>query len=161
MAALSAGLLPVRCVGDRLEFFLVHPGGPFFRNKDDGAWSLPKGLVADGEDPLRAAQREFVEETACALPAGTYHSLGRVRQSNKWVEAWAVLASIDPESLRSNTFEMEWPPRSGKLTAFPEIDRAGWFERAQAERKILAAQQPFLERAEQLRDAFFEEARSG
>lgn len=167
MIARSAGLLPVRWVShtgvahgteDQLEFFLVHPGGPFFRNKDDGAWSLPKGLVAEGEDALRAAQREFVEETGCPLPQSTYHALGEVKQSNKWVEAWAVLASIDPTQLVSNSFELEWPPRSGRIATFPEIDRAGWFRRADAERKILAAQRPFLERAEQLRDSLLRDA---
>jgi len=150
MALLSAGLLPVRVREGELEFFLVHPGGPFFRKKDDGAWSLPKGLVAEGEEPLAAAQRELIEETGFALPPGPYHALGRIRQSNKWVEAWAVLADFDPAKLVSNTFEIEWPPRSGKRASFPEVDRAGWFDFSAASQKILAAQRPFLERAQAL-----------
>lgn len=144
----SAGLLPVRLVGGRLEFFLVHPGGPFFRKKDDGVWSIVKGLIEGDEAPLDTAQRELTEETGFAPPAGPYLDLGHVVQKGgKRVEAWAVRADFEPSALVSNTFELEWPPRSGRRASFPEVDRAGWFDRVTAERKILPAQQPFLERA--------------
>lgn len=148
----SAGILPVRLVDGRLEFFLVHPGGPFFRNKDERAWSVVKGLMEPGEDAASAARREFTEELGLPAPPGPYLPLGDVRQSNKIVEAWAVATQIDPRAIVSNTFELIWPPRSGKRVRFPEVDRAGWFELELAQRKILAAQRPFLERAAQLRD---------
>lgn len=151
----SAGVLPVRLVEDRLEFFLVHPGGPFFRRKDDGAWSIVKGLIEPGEDPESAARRELTEELGVPAPPGQYLSLGRVAQTNKIVEAWAVAADIDPEIIVSNTFELVWPPRSGKRATFPEVDRAGWFDRETAWSKILTAQRPFLDRAEALRGALF------
>lgn len=146
----SAGILPLRVVDGRLECFLVHPGGPFFRNKDEGAWSVVKGLVEPGEDAASAARREFSEELGLPAPPGPYVPLGEVKQTNKIVEAWAVIAQIDPAAIVSNTFELVWPPRSGKRVRFPEVDRAGWFDLETAQRKILAAQRPFLERAAQL-----------
>ncbi|MGF1466555.1 MAG: NUDIX domain-containing protein [Sandaracinaceae bacterium] len=146
----AAGVLPVREVDGDPEFFLVHPGGPFFRRRDAGVWSVPKGLLEDGDvDALAAARRELAEETGFAAPAGPSVDLGEVRQKGgKVVHAWAVHApAFDPEALRSNTFELEWPPRSGTMATFPEVDRAGWFDRAAAEVRILAAQVPFLDRA--------------
>lgn len=154
---LSAGILPVRLVKGRLEFFLVHPGGPFFRKKDAGVWSIAKGLVEAGEDPLTAAQREWAEETGFSLefPLGAYHALGDVKQRGKVVTAWAVAADFDPRALVSNTFELEWPPRSGKRVAFPEVDRADFFDGEQARGKILPAQTPFIERAAALAPLLF------
>ncbi len=152
----SAGLLPVREVDGRLEFFLVHPGGPFFASKDDGSWSVAKGLVDPGEDRLAAAKRELSEETGFAPPEGPYVELGTVRQkSGKVVHAWAVAADLDPALLVSNEFELVWPPRSGRLQRFPEVDRAAWLDLEAAARKILEAQRPFLERAARARDAIF------
>lgn len=132
-----------------MEFFLVHPGGPFFRNKDAGAWSVVKGLVEPSDpDPLGAARRELVEETGFAAPEGPYVSLGVVKQKGgKIVEAWAVVAALDPDALVSNLFALEWPPRSGRTARFPEVDRAGWFDADRAREKLLAAQQPFVDRA--------------
>ena len=144
----SAGVLAVRERGGELEFFLVHPGGPFFRAKDAGAWSVPKGLIEPGEDPLAAAQRELIEETGYALPAGPWVALGFIDQKGgKRVHAWAVAADFDPDALRSEHFELEWPPRSGRIASFPEVDRAGWFGREAAGEKINAAQIPLLDRA--------------
>lgn len=142
----SAGILLYRRNGDAIEVLLAHPGGPFWRNKDEGVWGIPKGLVDPGEDPLTAARREFLEETG--FPAdGEAHSLGSVKQkSGKLVEAWAIEGDLDPAAIRSNAFTMEWPPRSGKTAEFPEIDRAAWFGLAEARRKILEAQADFLER---------------
>jgi len=149
----SAGVLAVRERGGELEFFLVHPGGPFFRNKDAGAWSVPKGLIEPGEDPLEAAQRELVEETGFALPDGPWVALGFVRQKGgKTVHAWAVAADFDPDALDSETFELEWPPRSGETASFPEVDRAGWFSRELAGEKINAAQVELLDRAAAARE---------
>lgn len=147
----SAGILPVRWQDGELRYFLAHPGGPFWAKKDDGAWTVPKGLLdEDDDDALAAARRELVEETGFAEPPGPYVSLGHVVQKGgKRVDAWAVAADFDPAELRSNEFEMEWPPRSGERRSFPEVDRAGWFGRGAAEQKILAAQRPFLERAAQ------------
>ena len=145
----SAGILPVRLVDGGLRYFLAHPGGPYFARKDEGFWTVPKGLVdPDDPDPLAAARRELVEETGFREPPGPYVALGHVVQKGgKRVDAWAVVADFDPARLVSNPFEIEWPPRSGKRRSFPEIDRAEWFDRGQAEAKILAAQRPFLERA--------------
>jgi predicted NUDIX family NTP pyrophosphohydrolase len=147
---LSAGVLLCRPVGGtgELEFLLVHPGGPFFAKKDAGTWTLPKGLVEHGEAPLATAKREFVEETGFALPNGPFVELGSIEQKGgKRVLAWAVLGDVDPTTLRSNTFELEWPPKSGLRRAFPEVDRAGWFDLEHARSKLLAAQIPLLERA--------------
>jgi predicted NUDIX family NTP pyrophosphohydrolase len=155
MGNISAGLLMAKQINARLCFLLVHPGGPFFRNKDLGSWTIPKGLVEAGEDILGTAIREFQEETGI-IPSTPYHALGQIKQKGgKIVYAWAFRLSDaylnwDPENLVSNTFELEWPPRSGKFQHFPEIDQAGWFDFDQATRKINAAQVPFLEKAEAL-----------
>jgi predicted NUDIX family NTP pyrophosphohydrolase len=143
----SAGILLYR-VGDRgLEVLLVHPGGPFFARKDDGAWSIPKGLYEDDEEPLAAARREFAEELGSACPDGPALELGEIRQRNgKRVTAWALEGDLDAETITSNTFTIEWPPRSGRRQEFPEIDRAGWFTLDAARVKILAAQAPLLDR---------------
>lgn len=131
----SAGILLFRRGYRGIEVFLVHPGGPFWKTKDDGAWSIPKGEYEAGEDPLRAARREFAEETGAA-PEGDFIALGSARQRiNKTVAAWAVEGDIDPVDLRSNVFEMEWPPRSDKRQQFPEIDRGAWFSLKEAETK--------------------------
>lgn len=140
----SAGLLLFRERSGRLEVLLVHPGGPLWARRDEGAWSIPKGEPAEGEDPLAAARREFEEETGAA-PAGEPIPLDPVRQpGGKIVEAWAVEGDFDPATLRSNTFSIEWPPRSGRRQEFPEVDRAAWLSLAEAERKILPGQAPLL-----------------
>jgi len=133
-----------------LELFLVHPGGPFFRNKDEGSWSLPKGEIEPGENPLAAARREFAEETGLAVPEKGLVSLGEIQQkAGKKVLAWAFEGECDPEAIESNTFEIEWPPRSGKRKSFPEIDRAAFFVPAQARRKLNPAQALFVDRLEE------------
>jgi predicted NUDIX family NTP pyrophosphohydrolase len=131
----------------------VHPGGPFWARKDAGAWSIPKGEYLDGEDPRACALREFEEETGTALPPGELVELGSIKQrGGKTVSAWAAEGDLDPDSVRSNTFTMEWPPRSGRTEEFPEIDRAGWFGLDEAREKLVAAQTEFLDRlAERLR----------
>ncbi|MBS1521731.1 MAG: NUDIX domain-containing protein [Bacteroidetes bacterium] len=140
MAKQSAGILLYRVVGSQLQAFLVHPGGPFFKNKDDGSWSIPKGEFDDDEDPLDAAKREFLEETGQSIN-GIFIQLTPIQQKGgKTVHAWAVKGDIDPETIVSNTFEIEWPPRSGKKQSFPEIDRAAWFDLDTAKVKINAAQ---------------------
>jgi|SRR5271165_4274390 len=140
----SAGLLLFR-QGALLEVLLVHPGGPFWAKKDDGAWSIPKGEFADDEDALAAATREFEEEVG-ARPEGTFMPLEPIKQpGGKTVFAWAVRSDFDPSSLKSNTFSMEWPPRSGRKREFPEVDRAAWFELESARRKILKGQEPLLD----------------
>ncbi len=142
----SAGVLLFRRVGGEIEVLLAHPGGPFWKNKDDGAWSIPKGEYGDDEDPLAAAKREFAEETGFT-PSGDFVPLGEVRQpGGKVVTAWAVEGDFDPKLLRSNRFSMQWPPGSGKLPEFPEIDRAEWFALEIARRKILKGQAELLER---------------
>jgi len=136
----SAGILLYRKVDSEIEFFLVHPGGPFFKNKDDGTWSIPKGEFTDDEDALTAAKREFEEETGSAID-GKFIPLTPVKlKSGKTVRAWAVEGDIDPTQITSNTFTIEWPPKSGKMQAFPEIDRAGWFGYNEAIAKINNAQ---------------------
>ena len=128
-----------------MQVFLVHPGGPFFKNKDLGAWSIPKGEFLDDEEPLIAAKREFEEETGQAVD-GHFIFLNPVKlKSGKKVYAWAVEGDINHETIISNLFEMEWPPKSGKKQSFPEIDRAGWFEVDEAKLKINAAQGAFIE----------------
>ena len=125
---------------------LGHPGGPFWRNKDLGSWSIPKGLIAADETPLAAAKREFAEETGYR-PRGKARSLGEARQpGGKLVHVWAIQDEWDPAGLRSNMFEMEWPPRSGRLETFPELDRAAWFDISEAGAKILKGQAVFLGR---------------
>lgn len=142
MPKYSAGLLLYRL--PKLEVLLVHPGGPFWAGKDAGAWSIPKGEYEGGEDPLLAAKREFVEETGHA-PRGEPIVLGSFRQSSaKAIAVWAVQDDFDPTNLKSNTFTMEWPPRSGRMQEFPEVDRAAWFTLNEAERKILKGQVPVL-----------------
>lgn len=146
MPVLSAGILLYRHDRDGIAVLLVHPGGPFWRHKDLGAWGVPKGGVAPGESLEEAARREFAEETGQAA-IGRLAPLGRIRQGrNKEVEAFALAGTFDPESLRSNDFELEWPPRSGQVTRFPEVDRAQWFALAEARRRILAGQAPLLDR---------------
>jgi predicted NUDIX family NTP pyrophosphohydrolase len=141
----SAGILLYRRRRGGIEVLLVHPGGPFWANKDDGAWGIPKGGYAPGEDPLAAAMREFAEETGSPV-AGEPAPLGAFRQSTaKTVDVWAVEGEFDPANLKSNTFTMEWPPRSGRMRDVPEVDRAGWFSPKEAERKILKGQRPILE----------------
>jgi predicted NUDIX family NTP pyrophosphohydrolase len=126
------------------EVFLVHPGGPFWQKKDLGAWSIPKGEVAAGEEPLAAARREFAEETGFR-PGPPFHPLAPVRQpGGKTVAAWAVAGDLDAAAIVSDIFSMEWPPRSGRRQTFPEVDRAGWFSLAEASAKILAGQRPLL-----------------
>ena len=132
----SAGLLLYRKLNNMMQVFLVHPGGPFWKNKDDGSWSVPKGEYEDDEDPLDAAKREFYEETGEYID-GRFIKLGPIKQkSGKIVQAWAVEGDIDPQNIKSNFFEMEWPPKSGKTQQFPEIDRGGWFSIEQALIKI-------------------------
>ena len=146
MARRSAGLLLFRRRDGELEVFLVHPGGPFWAKKDLGAWSIPKGEYAEGEDPLSAARREFEEETGFAPPADSA-ALGEVKQAGgKVVMAWAAEGDCDPGKLVSNTCVIEWPPRSGRKLEIPEVDRAGWFLINEARERILKSQQPFLDR---------------
>lgn len=144
----SAGLLAYRWVDGEPEVLLVHPGGPFWAKKDDGAWSLPKGEYEPGEDPLEIAVREFGEELGVEPPdVDAAVPLGELRQpSGKRVTAWAVEGDVDVSDVRSNTFEMEWPPRSGRTGEFPEVDRAGWFGPVEARRKLLRGQVAFLDR---------------
>ena len=149
---LSAGLLVYRRRHDRLEVFLVHPGGPFWRNKDDGSWSIPKGEFDENDDPLAAARREFCEETGCAID-GEFHALAPIKQpSGKLIYAWAVEGDIDATEITSNRFSIEWPPRSGKQQQFPEVDRGGWFDLREAERKLLRGQRALLEQLRTLVD---------
>jgi len=146
MARQSAGLLLYRRWNGRLEVFLVHPGGPFWAKRDDGAWSIPKGEYTQEEEPLAAAIREVAEETGLTV-AGDFLPVGEIRQAGgKRVIAWAVEMDCDPAAVRSNTFSMEWPPKSGKLREFPEVDRANWFPIAAARTKLLAAQGTFIDR---------------
>ncbi|HUJ01666.1 MAG TPA: NUDIX domain-containing protein [Usitatibacter sp.] len=149
----SAGILLHRRREGRLEVLLVHPGGPFWKNRDAGAWTIPKGEHADDEDPLDAARREFAEETGFPIE-GPFTALAPVRQaSGKLVRAWAVEGDCDPSRLRSNTFTVEWPPRSGRIAEFPEVDRAAWFALDEARRRILPAQVPFLDQLAALHSA--------
>jgi predicted NUDIX family NTP pyrophosphohydrolase len=145
MARQSAGLLVYRRRANLVEVFLVHPGGPFWQNKDEGAWSIPKGEFAAGEDPLATAQREFLEETGTEI-AGPFAPLQPVKQrGGKTVHAWIVEADFDASRLVSNTFTIEWPPRSGKQQEFPEVDRGEWFDWETATRKINEGQREFIE----------------
>jgi predicted NUDIX family NTP pyrophosphohydrolase len=148
MAKRSAGILLHRPGAAGPEVLLVHPGGPFWAKRDHGAWSIPKGEYDDGEDPLACARREFAEELGSAPPDGAEPvDLGEVRQKGgKVVMAWAIAGDLDPGAIRSNTFEMEWPPRSGATREFPEIDRAEWFGLDEARERILPAQAPLLDR---------------
>src|ERR1700761_2777813 len=150
MPVSSAGILMYRRAEKALEVLLVHPGGPFWRNKDDGAWSIPKGEMDEGEAPAEAALREFMEELGSA-PAQPLFPLGEIRQrGGKRVYAFTVEGDIDVSAVASNTFEMEWPPKSGRLQTFPEVDRAKWFDLCLAKEKILASQRPLLDRLAEL-----------
>lgn len=151
MAKVSAGLLLFRRRDGGLEVFLVHPGGPFWKGKDLRAWTIPKGMVEEGEDPLAAARREFHEETGIEPPAGTgsspYIPLGSVKQkSGKTVHAWAFEGDADAGAITSNLMSMEWPPRSGKWIRVPEVDAAAWLTPEQARPKLIEAQGAFLDR---------------
>ncbi len=144
----SAGLLMYRRRGRGLEVLLVHPGGPYWRSKDDGAWTIPKGEIGADEAPLAAACREFQEETGL-VPTGPFRALQPVRQkAGKVVQAWAFAGDCAPEDLTSNSFTMEWPPRSGKFASFPEVDRAGFFTPDEARRKLNPAQVVWLDELE-------------
>ena len=146
----SAGILLYRFVNGRLQVLLAHPGGPFWRRRDLGAWSMPKGELRPGEDAEAAARREFAEELG-EPPPGALRPLGAIRQrGGKHVEAFALEGDFDVAALSSNTFEIVWPPRSGRKASFPEIDRAGWFALPAAREKILASQAPLLDRLERL-----------
>jgi predicted NUDIX family NTP pyrophosphohydrolase len=147
VARRSAGIVLHRSGSSGVEVLLVHPGGPFWARKDAGAWSIPKGEYEDGEDPLACALREFEEETGTRLAADDAVDLGSVRQKGgKEVTAWAVAGDLDPSAVHSNTFTMEWPPRSGRQAAFPEIDRAEWFGVDAARDKLVSAQVELIER---------------
>ena len=141
----SAGILLHRYQKQNLQVLLVHPGGPFWLNKDIGAWSIPKGLYDEDEEPLDAAKREFTEETGFTVD-GDFHDLGELKQpSGKVIHAWALTGDIDTSKLISNTFELEWPPHSGKVQSFPEVDAGAWFDIAEARMKILPGQVGFLD----------------
>jgi len=134
-----------------LEVLLVHPGGPFWQKRDDGVWSIPKGEFAENEVAIDVARREFLEELGTAAPAGAATPLGEVRQKGgKVVYAWALMGDLDATRTTSNTFDIEWPPRSGKMQTFPEVDRAAWFDATTARRKLLPAQGAFIDRLEEL-----------
>lgn len=144
MQKTSAGILLFRKRNGGVEVFLIHPGGPFFKNKDHGSWSIPKGLIEKGEDEQAAALREFEEETGCK-PGGAYIPLSPIRmKSGKAVVAWAVEGDCDADAITSNTFTLEWPPKSGRMQAFPEADRAAWFTIAQGLQMINPAQAALL-----------------
>ncbi|HWK18297.1 MAG TPA: NUDIX domain-containing protein [Solirubrobacteraceae bacterium] len=148
-SARSAGIVLYRRSesGGTLEVLLVHPGGPLWARRDAGAWSVPKGEYAEGEEPLSAARREFQEELGAAPPGGEALDLGEIRQrSGKLVRAWALAGDLDVGAVLSNTFTLEWPPRSGRLRECPEIDRAEWFDLAQAKERIVPAQAELLDR---------------
>jgi len=151
VARASAGLLVYRRQDAKLEVLLVHPGGPFWQKRDEGAWSIPKGELAENETGMDVARREFEEELGVPAPQGEVTALGTVRQAGgKLVQAWAVSGDLDVTRTTSNTFEVEWPPRSGKMQQFPEVDRAAWFGLDAARRKLLPAQCAFLDRLEAL-----------
>jgi predicted NUDIX family NTP pyrophosphohydrolase len=137
----SAGLVVFRRKAGKLEILVAHMGAPWWAKKDIGAWTIPKGLVEDGEDPFEAAQREFQEELGLPVPEGEFMELGSIKQPNsKTVTAWAIEADIDVSNVKSITFEAEWPPRSGKKQEFPEIDRAAWLEAGEAAQKVVRGQ---------------------
>jgi predicted NUDIX family NTP pyrophosphohydrolase len=147
VARRSAGILLYRVADGGPEVLLVHPGGPFWARRDTGVWSIPKGEYGDGEDPRACALREFEEETGAALPPGELIDLGSVTQkSGKVVTAWAAEGDLDADSIRSNTFTMEWPPRSGRSAEFPEVDRAEWLGIDAAREKLVPAQAELLDR---------------
>ena len=146
MPRLSAGIVLYRYSSEGLELFLVHPGGPFWKNKDEGAWSFPKGEYEEGEDPLSVARRELQEETGCDAD-GEFIALEPIKQKGgKVVSLWAVEGECDAAGIRSNTFTMEWPPRSGRMAEFPEVDRAAWLAPEDARRKLNPAQAGAVDR---------------
>lgn len=148
MPSASAGILMHQIARAQLRVLLVHPGGPFWRNKENGAWSIPKGEMSAGEDAETTARREFKEELGVE-PIGVLRPLGQIRQrGGKIVEAFALNGRLDVQAITSNTFEIEWPPKSGRRQTFPEVDRADWFTLAIAHQKILAGQRPLLDRLE-------------
>ena len=148
MPQLSAGILMWRRRAGGIEVLLGHFGGPYWATRDAGAWGIPKGLVEDGEDLELCARREFEEELGIR-PEGRLAALGRVRmKSGKWIEAFALEGDLEAGDIASNLFTMEWPPKSGRLQSFPEIDRAGWYSLAEARAKIIAGQLPLLDRLE-------------
>jgi predicted NUDIX family NTP pyrophosphohydrolase len=146
----SAGILVYRWRADVLEVLLVHPGGPFFAKKDAGAWSIPKGEIGPGEVPLEVARRELLEETGASVDGEFVALRPVVQRGGKTVHAWALEGDLDVARLASNTFSMEWPPRSGQMREFPEVDRAEWLSVPTAREKILEAQRAFLDELEQL-----------
>ena len=154
MARRSAGILLYRLTGEGPEVLLVHPGGPFWAKRDEGVWSIPKGEYGEDDDPLTAALREFEEETGTPLEPGDLVELGSVKQkSGKVVVAWAIRGDLDADAIHSNTFAMEWPPRSGRTAEFPEVDRAGWFDPSAARQKLVEAQAAFVDRLLERLDA--------
>lgn len=151
MFATSAGILLYRLGADGPEVLIAHPGGPFWSRKDEGAWSIVKGLLAEGEDLWTAARREFREEVGIEVPAGAYVELGTVTQrGGKIVTAFGVESDLDVSNAVSNTFEIEWPPKSGLMKSFPEVDRIEWFPLEQAREKLLPSQLPFLDAVESI-----------
>lgn len=146
----SAGILLYRMLSKDLEVFLVHPGGPYWVKKDEGAWSVPKGEFEAGEEPLEAARREFYEETGFEI-TGRFMELTPLKQpSGKVVYVWALAGNVDAASVKSNMFSMEWPPGSGRQREFPEVDRGGWFTIAQAREKLLPGQRGFLDQLQKI-----------
>jgi predicted NUDIX family NTP pyrophosphohydrolase len=142
----SAGLLLFRRTGERIEVLIGHMGGPFWAKRDAGGWSLPKGEYAPEESAQDAARREFEEELGLPAPDGELVELGEARQSGKVITVWAVQGDLDPDSVVPGTFELEWPPKSGRLQEFPEIDRVGWFDLETAREKLVKGQRVFLDR---------------
>jgi predicted NUDIX family NTP pyrophosphohydrolase len=150
VAAESAGLVLYRARNGKTEVLLVHPGGPFWKRRDEGVWSIPKGEIEPGETPLDVARREFEEELGMPAPDGDLQTLGSIRQAGgKVVHAWAAPGDVDVSRISSDTFAIEWPPRSGKTQEFPEVDRAAWFDLATARVKMSPAQAAFLDRLEE------------
>jgi predicted NUDIX family NTP pyrophosphohydrolase len=145
MPRLSAGIVLYRKRGNDLELFLVHPGGPFWKSKDEGAWSFPKGEYSEPEDPLEVAKREFLEETGSPIDGTFLQLTPRKQKGGKVVSLWAVEGDCDARAIRSNTFAAEWPPRSGKFERFPEVDRAAWFPPQTAKEKINPGQAPAID----------------
>lgn len=147
---LSAGILLYRMRGGEIEVFLVHPGGPFWARKDEGAWSIPKGEYVANDDPLATAKREFHEETGFEV-GRSFHPLTPLKQpSGKVISAWAVEGDVDAADVKSNTFSLEWPPHSGKTQEFPEVDRGAWFDLPTAQAKLQPGQRGFLDQLQQL-----------
>ena len=150
MSKKSAGLLMFRFYGGRHEVMLVHPGGPYWRKKDKGVWSIPKGEIDEGESPLEAAKREFFEETGCFLAGNPVPLTPLAQPSGKLIYAWAVKGDCDVKAVKSNNFTLEWPPKSGKRAEFPEVDRAEWLTFPAAREKILPGQRDFIDQLEKM-----------